>query len=57
MYIQNLENGIDKLICREGVGIQMQRMDLWTQQRFSFDGKIKYMDIAKVQIQVVIQKE
>ena len=29
--IWNLEKSIDELICREGMEMQMQKMDLWTQ--------------------------
>ena len=30
-HIWNLENGINKPICKEGMKTQMQRIDLWIQ--------------------------
>ena len=38
MHIYGIEkNGTDEPICREGMEMQMQRMDLWTQQGRQWD--------------------
>ena len=45
-YMWNLENGIDKPICREGMETQTYITDLWTQQGKERVGRVEKLSLT-----------